>query len=64
MNTSVEQALPAHEVNAIFRDADAACEALLADAINGDRGRRQQQSAYAPTDGDMDGILRVAIAQI
>jgi len=63
MNSSVEQRLPAHEVQAIFAEADAARAALLADAVNGDRGRRQQP-AYPPSDGDMQAMLAAAISQI
>jgi hypothetical protein len=63
MNASVEQRLPAHEISAIFREAETARETLLADAVNGDRGRRQQPT-YVPSDGDMDAMLRAAIAQI
>jgi hypothetical protein len=42
---------------------DAAKDSLLADAVNADRGRRQQPS-FAPSDGDVDAMVRAAIAQI
>jgi len=63
MNESVEQSLPLHEIEAIFRDEDNAKHALLADAVNGDRGRRQLP-AYASADGDVESVIRTAIAQI
>lgn len=63
MNTGVEQTLPAHEVAAIFREADAARDALFADAVDGERARRQRPP-YGPSDGDMQAILVAAIAQV
>lgn len=63
MNKNVTQSLAPHEVSAIFREADAAKEALMADAVNADRGRRQQP-AYTGGDGEIDSAIRAAIAQI
>ena len=63
MNESVEQSLDVHEVDVIFRDAETAKNTLLADAVNGDRGRRQAPT-YGGADGDMDAAIRAAIAQI